>query len=35
MAALRFGELEVERVVKAFGNEPDPKIVLDNCSFVV
>ena len=35
MAGERFGEIEVERVSRVFGREPDLKVVLDDCSFAV
>lgn len=35
MAGERFGEIEVQRVSKVFGREPDLKAVLDDCSFSV
>ena len=35
MAGERFGEIEVQRVSKVFGREPDLKAVLGDCSFSV
>ena len=35
MAGERFGEMEARQVGKVFGSETDPKVVLEECSFVV